>query len=200
MIVQDALHPGRLLFNDEPVGKIKSLNLTTYEVRTEYAANPNAAPSTEYSLTQERIAALAQNPYTGDVYFTRQTLDSLDVNVYLLRGGNLNTTAELLGRLKDKRVTNTHYAFTNMVSIHNATKLVVIKPRNKFEADVRLLDVTATQTTPLRECNIGIVGLTYDDGATGLLLDADDTLYFGCQAGIAKIKNFSKVVSLLCPN
>ena len=88
-----------------------------------------------------------------------------------------------------------------MILIHNATKLVVFLPSSKTAANVEMFNIT---TSPPRKiaCDLGIESIRYNnqDGATGLSLDADDTLYFGCQRGIAKIMNFSGVVSFLCPN
>ena len=186
-IIRDVLQPERLLFTDQLVGKIKSFNLT------------NSAVLTEYTNVGE-LGALAQNSVTGELYFTSQAINSFDINIYQLPGDNLQTTAQLVGTLRHNLADFTTFQFTNMILIHNATKLVVFLPSSKTAADVELFDIT---TTPPRKlvCDLGIEGIQYydHDGATGLLLDADDTLYFGCMLGIAKIKNFSKAVSLLCP-
>ena len=187
-IIRDVLQPERLLFTDQLVGKIKSFNLT------------NSAIPTEYTDVGE-LGALAQNSVTGELYFTSQAINSFDINIYQLPGDNLQTTAQLVGTLRHNLADFTTFQFTNMIFIHNATKLVVFLPASQYAADVEMFDIT---TSPPRKiaCDLGIAGIRYhnQDGATGLLLDADDTLYLGCRAGIAKIKNFSKVVSLLCPN
>ena len=187
-IIRDVLQPERLLFADSPIGKIKSLNITNNAVLTEYTG-------------VGELAALAQNPITGEVYFSSQVVHSQITEIYRLPGNNLNSTAQLVGTLRHNLADFTTFQFTNMIFIHNATKLVVFLPASQYAADIEMFDIT---TSPPRKiaCDLGIAGIRYhnEDGAAGLLPDADDTLYLGCRAGIAKIKNFSKVVSLLCPN
>ena len=188
VIIQDVLQPERLLFADSPIGKIKSLNITNNAVLTEYTG-------------VGELAALAQNPITGEVYFSSQVVHSQITKIYRLPGNNLNSTAQLVGTLGITQEALTTFQFTNMIFIHNATKLVVFLPASQYAADVEMFDIS---TSPPRKiaCDLGIAGIRYhnEDGAAGLLLDADDILYLGCRAGIAKIKNFSKVVRLLCPN
>ena len=163
-IIRDVLQPERLLFTDQLVGKIKSFNLT------------NSAVLTEYTDVGE-LGALAQNSVTGELYFTSQAINSFDINIYQLPGDNLQTPAQLVGTLRHNLADFTTFQFTNMVLIHNATKLVVFLPSSKTAADVELFDIT---TTPPRKlvCDLGIEGIQYydHDGATGLLLDTDDTL------------------------
>ena len=187
VIVQDILNPRRLLFTDAQNSKIKSLNLTNNAVRTEYVGT-------------NQFYALAQNPLTGDVYFTSQRLNSPNINIYRLPGENLNSSAELVGTLEDMEVVITTYEFTNMIFIHNASKLMVLQPMDRQSAAVKLFNIN---TSPPQEiaCDLGIEGLQYNsqDGATGLYLGVDDTLYIGGQLGIAKIAEFSRVVEMFCP-
>ena len=187
MIVQDILEPRRLVFTDELNNKIKSLNLTNNAVRTEFVGT-------------DPIAALAQNPLTGDVYFTSQRLNSPNINIYRLPGENLNSSAELVGTLEDMGVVITTYEFTNMIFIHNASKLMVLVPQDRQSAAVKLFNVNTSLPQEIA-CDLGIEGLQYNyqDGATGLYLGVDDTLYIGGQLGIAKIEDFSRVVKMFCP-
>ena len=55
VIIQDVLQREQLLFTDKPVGKIKSLNITTSAVLTEYTG-------------VGELAALVQNPTTQGMF------------------------------------------------------------------------------------------------------------------------------------
>lgn len=196
VIIGDHKEPGRYLFSDHDNGKIKSLNVSSKTVQTEYTG-------------RGVITALAQHPVSGDFYFAdRSSTNQWPQKLQRIPYSLSSTSVELIDSINPSGDLSGSILFNDLIFLDGATKLMLLIQKTYTEIiELKLYDLSTHIPNEIK-CNFDIAGVSFYQEAplsvAGVFLSSDDTLYIGntntnTNRGISKIQNFTNLLRTYCP-